>query len=302
MKTVKIVAFLKLIRWFHEVVALIPFVALFITLKQLLEREGVVCELSAFDFTLLCVCVQLLIATGCILNDIMDRDIDKINKPVTHIVNNHFSLKQVVFFFVGFSVLTLFLSIYISLFIFSEWAWISTAVYVASFAYNVYLKRSPLFGNILIAIMAGFIPLVIFYFAKDCIEVLGSEKMELLIYIYAIFPFLIIVPRELSLDISDIEGDQRDGCKTLPIVIGAKKAKIVVHALIVLIYIVAISATAAFPHLLLPVLITIILLIYYQFWLQKCEKRIEYIRAGRFLWFIMILGLIGFSLVTIFSV
>src|SRR5690606_20091952 len=104
----------------------------------------------------LCVCVQLLIAAGCILNDIMDRDIDKINKPINHIVNNHFSLKQVIWFFILFSIVTLLLSVYISLNIFIEWSWISLSVYISSFLYNVYLKKSPLFGNILIALMAGF--------------------------------------------------------------------------------------------------------------------------------------------------
>lgn len=302
MRLNKFIAFLKLIRWFHEVVALIPFIALFLTLNYFVSIENVDCNISAIDFIVLCICVQLLIATGCILNDIMDRNIDKINKPQTHIVNNHFTLKQVIFFFVIFSLLSLILSIYICFYFFREWSWISGSVYISSILYNVYLKRTPLFGNILIALMAGFIPIVIFYFARDCFEMLDNQKMEIMVYAYAAISFLIIIPRELSLDISDIEGDKRDGCKTLPILIGERKSKIVVQFFILIIHLSGIVAIINFPHLLYPVVAIILCLIYYQIWLTKCQQRIDYIRAGRFLWAIMIFGLIGFSIVTIFPI
>lgn len=298
----RIVAFLKLIRWFHEIVAILPFVTLFFTINYFVKKEHLPYELDGYQFALICVCVQFLIATGCILNDLMDWKIDKINKPKTHIVNNHFKYEMVVFFFILFSLITLFISIYISLTIFIEWSWISISVYLASIAYNVYLKRSPLFGNILIAIMSGFIPLVIFYFAKESFNALNNNNIDLLVYLFAVYPFLIIIPRELSLDISDIEGDRKDGCKTLPILIGETKAKIVTQFFILLIQVLSLIGLFYFSHLTISFISIILLLIPYQIWLKKSTKRIDYIRAGRYLWFVMIIGLIGFTLSTLFTV
>jgi hypothetical protein len=42
-----------------------------------------------------------------------------------------------------------------------------------------------------------------------------------------------------------------------------------------------------------------VLLLIYMYKLRTAETRIEYIRIGRFLWFIMIFGLIAFTVSTI---
>lgn len=291
---------LKLVRWFHELLAIFPFVTLYFIIEYYIQKTGLSCNLSGINFSLLCICVQLLIAAGCILNDIMDRDIDKINKPHTHIIGRVISLVNAKRLFVATTLLIIFLSAYISFYVFKEWAFISAAVYVLSILYDVYFKKSPLLGNILIAILASFIPLVLFFFARDCINNLNNEKLNILIYIYAIFPFLIIVPRELSLDISDMEGDKALGCKTLPILIGVKKAKLVVAAFILLIILLSMFLLFKYTYLVLTCLFMDVLLIYYLFLLQRAEQRIEYIRAGRFLWFIMIIGHIGFAISTIY--
>ncbi|MBL7931478.1 MAG: geranylgeranylglycerol-phosphate geranylgeranyltransferase [Bacteroidia bacterium] len=297
----KVIGFLKLIRWFHELVAILPFVALFLTLRYFTSEAEVTCNLSGFHFFVLCICVQLLIAAGCVLNDIMDRHIDKINKPKTHIIGRIISLKSAKWIFGMFTVLIAFLSVYISLYVFWEWSLISIAVYGLSISYDLHFKRSPLMGNILIAALAAFIPLVIFFFAKDCIGELKSERINLLIWLYALFPFLIIIPRELSLDISDLEGDKADGCRTLPIVIGEQKARYVVVSFILLIVVLSGLLVLIAPYYTLVSIVVDTLLFYYLYLLRSCKTRIDYIRAGRFLWFIMILGLIGLMLSCLFS-
>jgi 4-hydroxybenzoate polyprenyltransferase len=182
---------------------------------------------------------------------------------------------------------------------FSEWAYISLAVYILSLLYDFYFKRSPLLGNILMALLTSFIPLVLFFFAKDCIEILDNEKIEVLIYLYAALPFLIIIPRELSLDISDMEGDKACGCKTLPIVIGVNKSKLVVVAFLVLIIILSIPVAIKYHYLAISLLVIDILLLIYIYKLRTTETRIDYIKIGRFLWFIMIFGLVAFTVSTI---
>lgn len=185
------------------------------------------------------------------------------------------------------------------MYLFTQWAYISLAVYLLSILYSVYLKKSPLFGNITIAVLASFIPLVILLFAKDCIGVLNNPKIITLVYLYAAFPFFIIIPRELSLDISDIEGDQACGCKTLPIVIGIKKAKQVVLAFLLFIIISSAFLMYKYNYLISTFLVVDILLAIYIYKFNQTHTRLAYIKIGRFLWFIMIVGLLGFALATI---
>lgn len=296
---IKIKSFLKLVRWFHELLAVLPFLALFIVINYFTNKAGVNCSLSGFDFTILCICVQLLIAAGCVLNDIMDRNIDKINKPKTHIIGNTISLNAAKIIFLTLTFILIILSVYICCYMFIEWAYICVCVYLLSILYDVYFKRLPLLGNLLMALLTAFIPLVLFFFAKECISTLHNPKINVLIYLYAIFPFLIIVPRELSLDISDIEGDKADGCKTLPIIIGAKKSKLLVTILLLIIIILSIPIAFKFQYLALSLVIIDVSLLFYIYKLKDTVTRIEYIKIGRFLWFTMIIGLIGFTIATI---
>lgn len=295
----KIIGFFKLVRWFHEVVVVLPFLGLFLTIEYFSIQSNINCTLSGFNFALLCVCIQSLIAAGCVLNDIVDRKIDKINKPQTHIVDNAISVQGAWIIFAFLTFIIVVLSIYISVFMFSEWAFISISVYVLSLLYDFYFKRTPLMGNVLMALLTSFIPLVLFFFAKDCIQALNNEKIDVLIYLYAALPFLIIIPRELSLDISDMEGDKADGCTTLPILIGVKKSRMVVVAFLLLIIILSIPVAIKYPYLTGSMVVIDILLLFYLYKLQTTAIRIDYIRIGRFLWFIMILGLVSFTLSTI---
>jgi 4-hydroxybenzoate polyprenyltransferase len=296
---IKLKAFFKLVRWFHEVVVILPFLGLYLIIDYYARQSQADCHLSAVNFSLLCLCVQTLIAAGCVLNDIVDRDIDKINKPKTHVVDNTISLKGAKIIFVVLSMIILALSVYISVYVFSEWAVISISVYLLSFLYDFYLKRAPLLGNILMALLTSFIPLVLFFFAKDCIAALNNERISVLIYLNAAFPFLIIIPRELSLDISDMEGDRACGCRTLPIVIGANKSKWVVIAFLLLTILLSFFVAIKYSYLVLSLFIVDVLLIYYIYRLRTTETRIDYIKIGRFLWFIMIFGLVMFTVSTI---
>jgi 4-hydroxybenzoate polyprenyltransferase len=297
--TAKIIGFFKLVRWFHEVVVVLPFLGLYLIIDYYSRQSGIGCTPSGFNFAILCICVQTLIAAGCVLNDIVDRKIDKINKPKTHVIDNTISLKSAWTIFALLTLIIITLSLYISIYMFSEWAYISLSVYVLSLLYDFYFKRSPLMGNILMALLTSFIPLVLFFFAKDCIEILNNEKIVVLIYSYAALPFLIIIPRELSLDISDIEGDKANGCKTLPIVIGVKKSKLIVVAFLLLIIFLSIPVTIKYQYLAISMAIIDILLLIYIYKLRTTETRIEYIKIGRFLWFIMILGLVSFTVSTV---
>jgi 4-hydroxybenzoate polyprenyltransferase len=294
-----IIAFLKLVRWFHLLLAVLPFFGLFLVIQHYAPQNISACKFSTVDFCLLCFSVQLLFAAGCVLNDIMDRHIDKINKPKTHIINNTISLKAAKQIFVIITIMIVAIAYYISKFVFKEWTFICVIAYLLSIAYDVYFKRTPLFGNMLMALLTSLVPAVMFFYTKDCIAVLNNIKIEALFVVYIAFPFLIIVPRELSLDISDIEGDKADGCRTLPILIGEKKSKTIVVLFLLLTILLSVPAAIYYNHLLFWLITIDVMLLVYIYKLYQAQTRTQYIVIGRFLWFIMIFGLLGFTFSTI---
>ncbi|MBL4735618.1 MAG: UbiA family prenyltransferase [Flavobacteriales bacterium] len=295
----KLIGFLKLIRYFHALLGLLPFIALFLVIEHQMGENSIDCELNALHFIAVCIGVELLMMTGMALNDIVDRDIDKINKPDTHIVGRVISLKGSRQIFTILTILAVLVSVYIVCFVFIEWAYISIGVYLLSLAYNFYLKRSPLFGNVTMAFLAALIPLTIMFFARECLDALGDERVYVLILFYAILPFLIIIPRELSLDISDMEGDKACGAKTLPVLIGANRTKGIVIAMLTVTLLLSFVVIYKFRYLMGTLLVVDLLITVYIYKLISVQSRIDYIRIGRFLWFTMILGLIGATSVTL---
>lgn len=292
-------SFLILIRWFHELLGLFPFLILYFIIHHKLQLIGKEEMLPAGKFFVLCTGVQLLMMAGFILNDIMDRDIDKINKPETHTVDRLISLRSAKLLFISATILIVIISIYISYYIMTEWIVIAPLVYVFSVGYDLYFKRMPLIGNVVMAALAGFVPLVIMFFAKDALALLNNERLYVLIWCYSLLPFSVIIPRELSLDISDMEGDKIGGCKTLPILIGAQASRIIVAVLILLIIVVSIPLMFQYSFLAGTFCIMDAMFLYYIFRLFRAETRIEYIRIGRFLWFAMIVGILGVTIVTV---
>ncbi|WP_169312050.1 UbiA family prenyltransferase [Fluviicola taffensis] len=273
-------------RWFHELVVMIPFIALYLSTYYFGESH---IQTPLSGILLLCFTIQLLIAAGCVLNDIRDKDIDAVNKPNTRIIGRIYSVKQSYILFITLMILTVITSILLTCFYFEDWWWISITVVLFSFVYNLWLKRTPLFGNLLMAAMTASIALVIKMYLSADLVILNSEKLNLLFDLFALISFAIIVPRELSLDISDLQGDLSDDCYTLPAKIGEQNSKWVVVLLLVLFILSGIWIVYFHPYQWITFGVGIVLLFVYMYWLFRCKERIDYIKAGRFLWAVMIL-------------
>ncbi len=238
---------------------------------------------------------------GFIQNDIIDRDIDLINKPKTHRIGRTFTLRQAQVLFGVFSILIIPIGIIIAESLFREWYAIAPTVFGISIAYNKWLKRSPLFGNITMAVLTAMVPLIILFFSRECLNMLNEPRLYSLIYIYAFLPFAVIIPRELSLDVSDVDGDGKQGAKTLAVLVGVKASRIVVKILVIANIVVALLTSLSLPYLSGTFLIVTIGFIVYLFLFHRCKTRLDYIKAGRFYWGVMLLGLLGATIQTVLS-
>jgi geranylgeranylglycerol-phosphate geranylgeranyltransferase len=154
------------------------------------------------------------LASGNILNDIYDSEIDKINKPLRPLPSGKITRYDAY----GLYIIFVFISIVISFFL-NE---ISVAIVLCSilllFIYSKNLKQIPLLGNITVAFLTGLV------FVFGGFEV-GNPSAAV---VPAAFAFLINLVREIVKDMEDVEGDNKAGVITFPIKYGFQKSNILI--------------------------------------------------------------------------
>ena len=97
--------------------------------------------------------------------------------------------------------------------------------------YAVRLKCTPFWGNFFVALFCAGVAGILLFAERSpyqtfSIEAPGPAKETTWIFIaYLGFAFLSTLFREIIKDIEDKEGDQKAGCRTLPIVLGTGPAK-----------------------------------------------------------------------------
>tara|TARA_R110002072_G_scaffold71681_15_gene171776 strand:+ start:3064 stop:3981 length:918 start_codon:yes stop_codon:yes gene_type:complete len=173
--------------------------------------RNVVFDLHLFFIVFATVCV---VAGGYIINNFYDVKADKINRPYKAGLDSfvkqetklslYFTLNFVGFVF-GFLVswrAALFFSVYI----FAIWF------------YSHKLKRYPLTGLISATIITILPFFVIFVYFKNFSKI---------IFVHAIFLFLVIMVRELIKDLENMKGAVASNYKTFPVAYGEKNTKLI---------------------------------------------------------------------------
>ena len=155
-------------------------------------------------------------AAGNILNDIVDIEIDRVNRPHRVLVRQAISVRAALRLAIAFNVLALALAAMVN--------WQVVAVASATIgllvAYNLYLKKIPLVGNVAVALLAG-MTFITGGLAYDPVHDLPPSPGPL---IPAAFAFFFHLVREIVKDVQDIEGDSRSGVTSLPQVVGVSRS------------------------------------------------------------------------------
>ena len=162
-------------------------------------------------------------AGGNVVNDIQDRDIDKINKPNRPFPSGAISTRAGWIAYAVLAALTVILAAVLPV---RQAVWIFGWV-ILLHLYSTRLKRRYLAGNVLVSIVSasGFL--------------LGASAAGELSagLIPACFTFFFVMGREFIKDTEDVEGDEACGARTLPIVRGeavALRAAVVIFILLAL--------------------------------------------------------------------
>ncbi|WP_298327354.1 geranylgeranylglycerol-phosphate geranylgeranyltransferase [uncultured Dokdonia sp.] len=300
-------AYLKIIRPFNLFMIFIAQLILKLSLSYL---RDVGTELSFLEFATLSLATLCIAAAGYIHNDIVDIKADRINKPNEIYVVDNISLRNSYTYFISLWSIGITLGIY-SAFILEHWAYASLfiGVSVALYAYNSYLQRIPILGNVVTSGLVAFSLVIIWLFEARALELSGVEHMltkegHTLFTFVVVLAFMINVLRELVKDVQDINGDYAMEYRTLPIIIGSKRtmllcALIALGSLFNSALFTFIFADGSLPITIVLFIFTIIPLGYIASQCWNAEKTLDYKLIARLLKGLMLLGILLFPLILI---
>ncbi|WP_132054473.1 geranylgeranylglycerol-phosphate geranylgeranyltransferase [Pseudocnuella soli] len=220
-------AFLRLIRWPN---------LLFIILTQVLFYVSVYVPLFQtadwVQLALLVVASVFIAAAGYIINDYFDLNIDRINKPDKNVLNTGINRRWAIFWHLFLSVAGVFCTMLATRF--DKWYLVlaNVACVLLLWFYSTTLKRKLLVGNIVISVLTAWTVLILFFLKVPFSAAFNSDetisKFFRVSFLYGGFAFIISLIREAVKDMEDMIGDERYGCRTLPIVAGTRATKVYV--------------------------------------------------------------------------
>lgn len=220
-------AILNLIRWPNLVIVVLTQVLIFNwVLLPSFVPYNIRSSLNQDQFFLLSLVTVLLTAGGYIINDIYDREIDKIDKPQRIIIGQSIDLPTAYWLYFVVHLIGFLISLYLA-FVVEKPGFVglfplaSTGLYL----YSRWLKRMPLWGNVLISLYCSGVAGIIWFaerkaFAELAIAERTYYQVGAVLMTYLGFAFLTTLFRELIKDMEDIEGDTQGGFRTAPIVWG----------------------------------------------------------------------------------
>ena len=184
-------------------------------------------SLTHLQFIQLCLVTLCLAASGYLINDIYDSEIDAINKPGKDLAAYNISKKNARILY--FAILALGLLITIS--IGPPYLLTGVILYVITAAalwlYSARLKQTPLWGNIIVSLFSG-LAVYILWVAQQMVDTTSHEMASYahgVVLMYSLFAFLATLIREIVKDMEDVRGDSMYGARTFPVVFGIRPAK-----------------------------------------------------------------------------
>ncbi|MEZ4795578.1 MAG: geranylgeranylglycerol-phosphate geranylgeranyltransferase [Flavobacteriaceae bacterium] len=243
-----------------------------------------------FDINLLMIVLAsaATIAGGYIINNFYDSEKDLINRPQKSMLDRLVSQNTKLVFYFVLNFIAVIMASYVS---FKAVIFFSAYIFAIWF-YSHKLKKLPIVGNITSAILTitPFFAVFIYY-----------KNFETVIFVHAMFLFLVLSMRELTKDLENIKGDLALNYKTIPIVYGEKTSKVMLTILAVftliptyfLIFKFNVGRMNYFFYLSIALLVLFTLL------LQKSNSKSQYLILHNILKFIIVAGVFSIVLIDV---
>lgn len=227
-------AYLRLVRWPNLLIIGGIFLLLrFGLIAGFTETTILSSCLTGLHWWLMAAATVLIAASGNVVNDIFDQDIDLHNRPDERIIGPIITEDAAWRLYYVLSGLGLGLGILLAYLLGNT---SNGLVFLLALGglwfYSYSYKRQFLIGNVVVAFLAGLTVYLPLLFEMQC-DPQGWRLLPWMPFIaaYAFFATLSTLIRELVKDMEDMDGDARLGCSTVPIVAGIKATKAIVVVL-----------------------------------------------------------------------
>ncbi|MFK8058940.1 MAG: geranylgeranylglycerol-phosphate geranylgeranyltransferase [Polaribacter sp.] len=253
--------------------------AIFIFSPTKKSLRNIIFDTNLLYIILASVCV---VASGYIINNFYDVKVDRINRPLKSGIDNYVrqSTKLKIYFALNFAGFLFGLIV--------SWrAGLFFAGYIfAIWFYSHKLKKYPLTGLMSATVLTILPFFAIFIYFKNFSKI---------IFVHAIFLFLVIMVRELIKDLQNMKGAIVNNYDTFPIVYGEKKTKqLSVFLLILTLFpIVVLFSYKGLSYMRYYFYFSMIVLIFLGFYLWKSSERNQYIKIHNILKILLLIGVLS---------
>ena len=267
------------------VIALAQYLAAIFIMSPDLPWRDVVFDPNLF---ILVLSSALVIAGGYIINSFYDSEKDLINKPQKTMLDRLVSQRVKITAYFVLNFLAVLLSSAVSF---------RAALFFAAYIFGIWMyshrfKKIPFIGNIVSALLAitPFFAIFVYY-----------RNFDTVIFVHALFLFLIILSRELIKDMENLAGDIAQNYQTLAVRYGTQFSKQCVTFLVLLALVPAGLLIAYFDvgYMYLYFSATSLLLILFVFLLWKSNSKRQFVWLHNILKFIIVSGVFGILLIDI---
>ena len=217
----------------------------FLYIKTGLVKLGLTPQLSDFQFFLFSTVTIILAASSYLINDYYDIEIDKLNQ----IRKSNLSKRDLLVCYLALLITGTIIALFIS---FSIQKWHLFCIYplvaFLLFLYSYKFKLTGVIGNLVVAGFTAFVSLILLI-AEPQLLTNNNNEIKLvcnIIVAFSLFGFLSNLIREMIKDVEDQEGDRLKRSNSLPLIIGERKTKQILHSLIILLSFLLVGWTFCF--------------------------------------------------------
>ncbi len=274
----KLLSLFSVVRGYNILVIVVAqyLASIFIIAPDYLSAKEIIFDQNLFFIVL---SSALTIAGGYIINNFYDSAKDLINRPQKTYLDNYVSQqsKLTTYFLLNF------LCVVISSYVAFKAVLFFVAYIFALWLYSHKLKKILLVGNIIAATLAvtPFFAVFIYF-----------QNFDLVIFVHALFLYLIIIIRELVKDLENIKGDFAQDYPTLPVKFGEATSKLVISFLVLLTFapVVLLLTKYEVGYMNYYFILSTFLLGLFIYFLWVSKSKIQYVWLHNLLKFIIVFG------------
>lgn len=268
---------------------LVVVIAQYLTAIYILAHNKPVKEV-VFDLNLLMLVLASAstIAGGYIINNFYDSEKDLINRPIKSRLDRLVSQNTKLSFYFVLNFMAVVMASYVS---FKAVIFFSIYIFGIWF-YSHKLKRLPFIGNLTSAILTITPFFAIFMYYKN---------FETVIFVHAVFLFIMIAMRELTKDLENIKGDIAQNYVTIPVAFGEKTSKVMLTVLAALTliptYLLLFHFEVGYMYFFFYLSLMLLVVFLCLLWMSK--TKIQYLILHNILKFIILAGVFSILLIDV---